>query len=483
MMDLAKLSLFKRKKPSALVGLALDGNQLDGVVLRRTNGSLQVQQTFFVKLSLDPLTNAPELVGREIRNHLDAAGVRVRHCVVAVPLKWAHVTHTKVPDLPEADLTSFLQIEAERGFPCDISTLMVATSRYRGAPGDQHATFIGVPCSHLDTLDQVLRGAQLKPAGFSLGINALQRAGLESSEGVLALAIGETTVSMQVTGGGGVAALRALEGAVETEAGQTQVLTDLVARETRITLAQLPAGVRDSLRRIRIFGPPDLARELAKEMEARFQPLGLKVEVVPGYAPGEFGVQLPPNSKVSAAFSLAAWHLAGRETPFEFMPPRVTLWQQLLARYSSGTLQRVAVTAGAAAALAGGLFLFQQIQLWRLRSQWNQIAGRVHDVNDMQQKIRQFRPWFDDSIRSLRILRQVTEAFPEDGVVSAKTVEINDQNGVTCSGVARDNQALLKTMERLGTSRSVSDLKLDQIRGRSPMQYTFEFRWSDQNKP
>ena len=44
---------------------------------------------FSVSLSLDPLTADPELVGREIRNHLDAAGVRERHCIVAVPLKWA----------------------------------------------------------------------------------------------------------------------------------------------------------------------------------------------------------------------------------------------------------------------------------------------------------------------------------------------------------------------------------------------------------
>ncbi len=72
---------------------------------------------FSVSLSLDPLTNDPELVGREIRNHLDAVGIRERHCVVGLPLKWALTTHLEVPELPEADVASFLQIEAERGFP------------------------------------------------------------------------------------------------------------------------------------------------------------------------------------------------------------------------------------------------------------------------------------------------------------------------------------------------------------------------------
>ena len=113
----------------SLLGLSLDGSRLDGVVLRRTNGSLRVQQSFSAVLSLDPLTAAPELVGREIRNHLEAAGIRERHCAVCLPLKWVLTVSTELPPLPEADAASLLQIEAERGFPSDIATLQVAHSR------------------------------------------------------------------------------------------------------------------------------------------------------------------------------------------------------------------------------------------------------------------------------------------------------------------------------------------------------------------
>src|SRR6266849_6044146 len=108
MVDLLKI-MPKRQRLSSLLGLSLDGSRLDGVVLRRTNGSLQVQQAFSVTLSLDMLTNEPELVGREIRNHLDVAGVREKHCVVGLPLKWALTAHTKIPELAEADVASFLQ--------------------------------------------------------------------------------------------------------------------------------------------------------------------------------------------------------------------------------------------------------------------------------------------------------------------------------------------------------------------------------------
>jgi len=76
MNNILKINFRKRKKLSSVLGLALDGSRLEGVVLRRVNDVLHLHQSFSVALTLDPLTAAPELVGREIRNQLDAAGVR-----------------------------------------------------------------------------------------------------------------------------------------------------------------------------------------------------------------------------------------------------------------------------------------------------------------------------------------------------------------------------------------------------------------------
>ena len=92
--NIVKINFRRQRRLTSVLGLSLDGERLEGVVLRRTNGALQRFQSFSVALSLDPLTDAPELVGREIRNHLDAAGVRERRCVVGVPLKWMLTAQT-----------------------------------------------------------------------------------------------------------------------------------------------------------------------------------------------------------------------------------------------------------------------------------------------------------------------------------------------------------------------------------------------------
>ncbi len=479
-LDFGKLRGLKGQRINSVLGLALDTGRLEGQVVKRSNGSLQVLQSFGVSLSLDPLTNPPELVGREIRNCLDAAGIREKRCVVALPLKWAITCHATIPDIPEADIPEFLQLEAERGFPCDIAGLMWIVSRYKTPSGEQHATFIGVPRAQTLRLDDALRAAQLKPLGFSLGLPSMQQAAAKSSHGVLSLIIRETHVGLQVTAGGGIAALRALEGALESEGAQRKLRSDVVAREARITLAQLPAGVREAVRRVRIFGPPELARQLADEIELRLEAMDLEVELVTRYAQGELGAEVPSGTAVTPAISLAAFPLTSRVNPLDFLPPRVTAWQQFAAKYSAGKLQRIGVAAGAIAALVLLAFGVQQVELWHYQSQWSRIQKNVQDLEAIEGRIRQFRPWFDDSVRGLTIFRSLTQAFPDDGAVTAKTVEIRDLNTVVCTGTAKDYQSLLQTIAKLRAVPQIAEtVNLGQTRGQAPnMQFSFTFVWN-----
>jgi hypothetical protein len=479
MNNILKINFRKRKKLTGVLGLALDGSRLDGVVLRRTNGSLQLQQSFSAALTLDPLTAAPELVGREIRNQLDAAGVRERHCIFGVPLKWVLTAHTELPPLPEADAASLLQLEAERGFPTDVATLQLASSSCPLAADKKHVLLAGIPSAHVETLEKVLAAAKLKPVGFALGLAALQPPAAENSNGVLALAIGESTVSLQITCGGGVAALRALEGAIENPTGRPALLPDLVARESRITLGQLPAELRDAVKRIRIFGPRDLAQQLADEMELRFEPMGLSVEAVAAYKPDEFGVQLPPDASLSAAFSLAARLLVEQPPAFEFLPRKLTILEQFAAKYSSGRLRTTGAVAAGIVAIVCLAFLVQQIELWHYRSQWNGMSKKVTELQDVQAKIHQFQPWYDQTYRDLAIMRLLSVAFPENGIVTAKTIQIQEGNTVSCSGNAENNAALLATLGRLSGAEGVSNLKVDMIHGKAPMQFTFDFQYGN----
>lgn len=478
MIDLNKLSSFNRQRPSTVLALSLEGTQLDGVVLRRTNGAVQLVQSFSATLTLDPLTADAELVGREIRNHLDAAGVRERNCLVCLPLKWAMAAHVEVPELPEADVPEFLQIEAERGFHADMETLYFGTSRYTVA-GKQNATLVGIPRNHVAAIEKALQAAKLKPLSFSLGISALQRPRSEASNCIMALVIGETSVGLQITCAGGIAALRTLEGAIESEGGRRTLHADVVAREARITLGQLPAGLREKVQTVRIFGPRDFGQQLADELELRLEQLSLKVEVVKNYAPGEFGVQLPADASVSSAFSFAAAYLAGGDAALEFLPPKIPAWRQLSAKYGTGKARQAMALGVAAVVILAGLFMYQEVQLVHWQSRWKEMSAETGDLKTLQNNIQQYQPWYDRNFRGLQILKEITTAFPEDGTVTARTLEIRDLNTVICSGVARSMPYLLSIEEQLQRTSGIAGVKLTQVRGRAPaLQFTLDIQCS-----
>lgn len=473
------INFFKKQRPSTILGLSLDGNRLEAVVVRRSNGSVQTKEIVSASLALSPLSGDPELVGREIRNHLDQAGIRERRCAVCIPLSWVLTLQTKLPDLPEADIGSFLEIEAERGFPSGQENLFIANSRSRATDGGQFATLIAVPRNHLATLEKVLKAAKLNPVTFSLGVAALGRGGKESLDGTLTLGLGSNSIDLQVTAGGGIVALRSLDGAIETEGSQKRIDAELVAREIRITLGQLPGTFGAEVQKVKVFARGDLARQFMSDISPRAESLGVKFELMERASAAEFDRPIPPEIAVSPALALAVSYARGIEGGPELLPPKVRPWQQLLnTKFGSKKLGWVGAAAGGLALCVGGAFLFQEWQLSRWQSRWQKIEPQVTETRFAMSQISKYHPWFDERFTGLRILRELTQAFPDTGVVTAKTVEIRDLSSVSCSGVAYDRQSVLNVMDKLGAVEGITDLNPESIRGQSPaVQFTLTFQF------
>jgi len=241
----------------------------------------------------------------------------------------------------------------------------------------------------------------------------------------------------------------------------------------------LPAELRNVVKRIRIFGTPDLARQLADELEQRFASHGVKVEVVTRYAADEFGASLPVEATLSPAFSLAAACLTAQKPAFEFLPPKPGLIEQFMTKYSSGRLRTAGLAGAGVLVIILGLFLFQQIELWHYHSQWSHMQAKVRELQGIEDNIRQYQPWYDESFPTLSILRQLSVAFPQEGSVTAKTIQIHDGNSITCTGTARDYASLLLVQSTLQKTPGVSELKLQQIRGRAPMTFQFGFKFNN----
>lgn len=480
--DLSPPNLMRRRRGHSLLGLGFESGRMEMLWLRRADGAAHLQQSAVVSLSLDPLNADPELMGREIRNHLDAAGIRDRQCVVSLPLKWVLALTTALPDLQDADLASFLEIEAERSFPLGLEALSLARARFQTAAGGKYATLLAVPKDHLQRLEKALKAARLHPVSFTPGLTVWPAlAGNATAEGTLVLYPGDAGINLQVSCGKGIAAVRTLAGAVQVNGTPRHIDCDQVSREIRITLGQLPPDVRQSIGRLCILGHSTAAEELAGQLPPRLKSLGLGLETASCFPPQDSA--LPQDVPFSPALAAAAARLAGRPALFEFLPPQISPWQQIAGRYSSRKLLWTGAAAGVVILFLGMAFALQHWRLSRIQTRWAAMRSQVTAAEHVQQQIKQFRPWFDPSLHSLNVLRRLTEAFPEDGVVSAKRVEIRNAIQVTCSGTAHDKQALFRTQDRLRAAPEVESLQTEQIReqsrGQSALQFTFNIRWDD----
>jgi hypothetical protein len=465
-------------RASAVLSLAFDGPRVDGVVVRRVNGTVAVPRVFSFSLSLDLLKDDPALVGRELRKHLEAAGVRERRCIVGLPLPWGLTLTTPIPDLPEPDLASYLAIAAERGFPYHPDALIVRLSQYQIAPANAAATLVAVPREHVVRLETALRAAQLRPLGFSFGITSLQPPDADAGNGVMALCPGESRIALQITVNRGIVALRTIEDAFERNGVEHSLLLDHVLRELRITLGQLPPPIRGTVKTLRVIGNNQTAHELFTQLVPRLSELELRADRLAHFHPGTFEFQLPANLEASLPLGMALRHLDGNPQALEFLPPKISAWQRFQTHYPSGKLAYAGAAAGAAAALALAASLVQHWQLVRAQARWNNIESQVTLLESMQRDIQTYKPWFDDSLPSLNVLRCLTENFPEQGSVTAKTVEIRNDT-VVCTGTAADNNSFLAMLDRLRASETVASLQVGQIRGSAPLQFTINFQWTD----
>jgi hypothetical protein len=457
-----------KKRAQSVLGLILHDGQLRAFHMTRARGRAEVVKAASAPLTLDLLHPEAELVGREIRNHLEAAGIREKHCVVGIPPRWVMSQHTKVPALEADDTASFLQIEAEKGFPVDPANLQIARSFQRSTAGD-FVTQLAVRQEQLEQLGAVLKAAGLKPVSYSLGLAVLPKAiPPAGSGGRITVAVDPAGVTFLIAAGGGIAAYRTSEASIASEAGEKVLNGASVARELRITFEQLPPELRSEVRELFLTGDSTMVRKLVDSLGDWAGTSGLTI--TRGDLPEK-------NFAAEMAERLATNWLESGMPELEFLPPRPGRWTLLMARYSSKRLATAGFAVAALAVIVVAAFAWQEFRRWSLKNEWGAMQAQVTQLDGVQARIREFSPWYDANFRSLSILKRVTECFPENGSVTAKTFEVHGNSIVTISGTARDNASLLRVQELLRKAKEVQGLKIEQIRAKNPMQFTLTFRW------
>ena len=468
----------KAQRSQPILGLAFDGPSVEAVVVRPSNGPAEASAPVAIPLPADVLSSDPAAVGRALRERLDAQGIKARRCAIALPASSIFATSLPLPQLSPEDAEGFVELEVERSFPYGADQLAIARHEWTDPSGIPQITLVAAPVEHLERIEQVLRAARLQPVSIAPALTELPDLAPAGAAARIDFLASAGSVAIAISLGDSLVLHRALDDVIVQDAGGPSVAADRLHRELRVTLGQLPDATRQALAVARVFGHGPLADSLHGAVSALASRLAIGVtraDRVPerrGASPS-----ITPGIPATPALAVAARQVGGRPASFEFLAPRVAPWRQLAARFASGRAAHYGLAAAAVVVLVAGAFLVQQARLWSLRSRWNAMAGTVAHVEALQSNLKKYRPWFDDAVPSLLVLRTLTTAFPEDGAVTAKTVELREGATVVCSGTAKDSFTLNRTLEKLRTAPEVRDVTVDQMRGKSPVQFSFNFKW------
>ncbi len=457
----------------SLVGIALVEGGMNVALMARNGGGLKMQKCFFAPLSLDPLTNDPELVGREIRGKLDEQHIRESRCVVCIPFNWILTQQIDLPELSDNDEKEYVNLHVEREFPFHPDDLSVSISRY-SSMGNQRATIAAVPHKHISSLKKSIKSARLNLVGVTVGIASSQD--IKDNKSKVIIQGERSGIELVVVAGGGVAAMRRLHNVFE-ESDSTQDSLDSLTRDIRITLGRLSHELKDELREFYIVGDERVAQYLTESLGASADRWGMSIATENGHKDYLSSSSMPVRLPFASLLDSLSGYLTKGSAIFEFLPPRVSSLKQITQRIASRGNLCLGAAACAFLMITIAAFGYQHFQLANLDSQWEDMADRVAEIEALQNNIRQFRSWYDSSAPSLSSIRTLVRAFPEDGAVWIKSLKIDDRSQVACTGFARSNREWLSTIDRLQKMESVKDFQLKQFQGKVPLGFMVEYRW------
>jgi hypothetical protein len=459
-----KLDISEIKKnfqTNAVVAITLTRTGVDVTVVREEAGSITLLQNLSLPITPEIISKETENAAQTLKEALANAGVRERRCVVCIPQNCALSASTDLPPVTGEDLYGYLELRAEREFPIPPSELRLGYSPYT-LPGatEQNATLAAIPKKRFSCVEKFVQGAGLRPVSVSLNVHQY----LQETGSNLHLVFDGEQIGFMVTADSGIASLRTFTAGSRDDDASLAALT----RELRIAIGRLPEPIRKQLRTVEFAGNYEIASEFATRLRPSFERLGIRVSEP---KPQLVTIEHP-------AVLAARRFLTKQSLSFEFVTLEPTRWELLLKRFEKKQNRIIAAATAAVIILPILTFSIRSHIENSLQDEWNSMRGEVSKLANLQNNIRRFHPWFNAAPETVQMMEGLVTAFPEQGDVWAKSVQIAEGSKVTCTGFATSQSALMGLLDRLRARKDVSALQVQHLRGNNPIQFSVTYKWA-----
>ncbi|HUS46703.1 MAG TPA: hypothetical protein VM098_01180 [Phycisphaerae bacterium] len=453
--------MFRRRK---MLGLAVTGRSITAVEVVAANAGGRSSHAAEFVFADGAGLQEPVALGKALKQFLHKEGFSASRCVIGMEASWLTAREKTLPPGAGASVVEILSLMVEREYAADRKELVFDYALGPEAVGERSALLVAAPRRVVNQLTAMAAAAGLTVTGMTASTMVLAGSGDgPPEEDQLILHLYGGGAELAIRGRGGLRMMRRLpltvpaDGRAEPPSadGWLRQLTD----EMRRVIALLPGGDLQE----------GAGRELLIWDETRLDPavgrllseqLALPVRVCEspeGLEPG--GTAAPPSgAQFSAAAAMALGALRGR-------PPAVDLLHsRLAARKTLAIGSKVAWAAAVVAALvvAGTVLALDwrsdRIEAAAMETKLNVMADDLAEAKDVIAKVTFARPWYDRRPSYLDCMRELTLAFPQEGIIWTTSLGVQEDMRVVLSGRAVSETAVLDVLDKLKASPKLSDV-------------------------
>ena len=453
--------MLRRRK---MLGLAVTSRSVTAVEVVAANGSGRARRAAELVFAEGAGLQEPAGLGKALRQFLRAHGFSASRCVVGMEAAWLTARAKTLPPGAGASVGEILSLMIEREFASDRKDLVFDYTLQADTAGKRSALVVAAPKNILGGLTLMAQAAGLTVAGITSTTMALAAA----TNG----AATRDQLVLHLFGGGAELALHA-EGELRmvrhlpvsvpfgrgTSTGQANGWLEDLAGQLRRIVSLLPGETgRPSRRELSIWNDAGLDEAACATLSDRLslpvrlceQPAGLDTATAGSPSPG---------AQFSAAAAMALGALAGRRPAVDLLHSRLAPRRRLAVGRKvawAGAVIAALVVAGTVLALD---WRNDSIEAAALAERLAVMKDDLDDARGTIAKVTFARPWYDQRPSYLACMRELTLAFPEEGLIWTTSLAVQEDMQVVFSGKAASESAVLDVLDRLKANSKLSDVK------------------------
>jgi len=442
-----------------MLGLVVTGRSVTAVEVVAANGGGRAHRAAELVFPEGVGLKEPAALGKAVKQFLRDQGFSASRCVIGIEANWLTARAKTLPSGAGAAASDILALMIEREFASDRKDLVFDYALQADTAGERSALLVAAPRHVLDALNAMARAAGLHVVAVTATTMALA--------GAVNGSTGQDQLVLHLFGGGAELALRS-QGAMRMvrrlpvslpadrgDGAEGNGWLDDLAAQLRRVVSLLPGEAAGAAgRELLVWDDAGMGSDACAALSKRLtlpvrlcdRPTGLDSAAADG----------PPYC---AAASMALGSLAGRR-------PSVDLLHSRLAPKKTLAIGRkVAWAAGVVVALtvAGAVFAWDwhsdSVEAAELSERLRQMKDDLTDANEVIAQVTYARPWYNQRRSYLDCVRELTLAFPEEGLIWTTSLAVQEDMQVVFSGNAVSKSAVLDVLDRLKANKNVSSVQ------------------------